>query len=183
VPEGQIFGYPWPMRLKKMNPNNHLRRCPGMSSCMEYQLGPACALEGLFEALSLVSCPVALHPAVAASERIPFDKSTRKQAIAVDAVTGIWKRLGVLSACKSDASCDHGGASRPSDGSCECQLSIVPGFASGRNNLCRPMSPRARVCQCKPLIRLNWRGLLNRAARRYRLPRLTAQPRPARKGG
>ena len=25
--------------------------CPGMSSCMEYQLGPACALEGLFEAL------------------------------------------------------------------------------------------------------------------------------------
>jgi hypothetical protein len=23
VPEGQIFGYPWPMRLKKVSPNNH----------------------------------------------------------------------------------------------------------------------------------------------------------------
>jgi hypothetical protein len=29
----------------------HLRRCPGMSSCMEYQLGPTCALEALFESL------------------------------------------------------------------------------------------------------------------------------------
>jgi hypothetical protein len=52
-----------------------------MSSCMEYQLGPACALEELFEAL-LRFLSVALYPAVAASERIPFDKSTRKQAIA-----------------------------------------------------------------------------------------------------
>jgi len=31
-----------------------------------------------------------------------------------------------------------------------------PGFASGRNS--RPMSPRTRVCHCKPLIRLNRRG-------------------------
>jgi hypothetical protein len=77
VPEGQIFGYPWPMRLKKVNPNNHLRRCPGMSSCMEYQLGPACALEGLFEAL-LRFLSVALYPAVAASERISFRQINKK---------------------------------------------------------------------------------------------------------
>jgi hypothetical protein len=92
VPEGQIFGYPWPMRLKKVNPNNHLRRCPGMSSCMEYQLGPACALEGLFEAL-LRFLSVALYPAVAASERISFRQINKKtgnrlRQQLVDAVTG-----------------------------------------------------------------------------------------------
>src|SRR6516225_3870485 len=31
-------------------------------------------------------------------------------------------------------------------------------FATGANNLCRPMSPRTRVCHCKPLIGLNRRG-------------------------
>jgi hypothetical protein len=31
-------------------------------------------------------------------------------------------------------------------------------FATGQNNRCRPMSPRTRVCHCKPLIRLSRRG-------------------------
>src|SRR5689334_6860654 len=51
--------------------------CPGMSSCMEYQPGPACALEGLFEAL-LRFLSVALYPAVAASERISFRQINKK---------------------------------------------------------------------------------------------------------
>jgi hypothetical protein len=42
-------------------------------------------------------------------------------------------------------------------------------FATGQNNRCRPMSPRTRVCHCKPLIGLNRRGLLNRAASQPRL--------------
>ena len=47
-----------------------------------------------------------------------------------------------------------------------CAHPTSPGFASGRNNLCRPMSPRTRVCHCKPLIRLNRRGPFYRAASR-----------------
>ena len=63
-----------------------------MSSCMEYQLGPAWALEGLFEAL-LRFLYVALYPAVAASERISFRQINKKtgnrlRQQLVDAVTG-----------------------------------------------------------------------------------------------
>jgi DNA end-binding protein Ku len=63
-----------------------------MSSCMEYQLGPACALERLLK-LSLLSCPVALYPAVAASERISFRQIAKKnrhrlRQQLVDAVMG-----------------------------------------------------------------------------------------------
>ena len=91
-PKGK-FGYPWPMRLKKVSPNNHLRRCPSMSSCMEYQLGPACALEGLFEALPrFLSRRLAPGRCRQRAHFLSTNQQENRQsppaAILVDAVTG-----------------------------------------------------------------------------------------------
>ena len=94
-PSAQAGGATWEHRevtgTQKKSPNDHFKRC-GLVS-MEYGFGPACALEGLFEALSLVSCPIALYPALAANERISFrqvNKQTgnRLRHQLVDAVTG-----------------------------------------------------------------------------------------------
>ena len=76
---------------QKKSPNDHFKRC-GLVS-MECGFGSPCALEGLFEALSLVSCPIALYPALAENERISFrqvNKQTgnRLRHQLVDAVTG-----------------------------------------------------------------------------------------------
>jgi hypothetical protein len=92
VPEGQIFGYPWPMRLKKVNPNNHLRAVLACRRVWSISLVPRAHWKGFLK-LSLVSCPVALYPAVAASERISFRQIKKKtgdrlRQQLVDAVTG-----------------------------------------------------------------------------------------------
>src|SRR5947209_5024650 len=63
-----------------------------MSLGMEYRMVPRAHWKGILK-LSLVSCPVALYPAVAASERISFrqvNKQTgnRLRQQLVDAVTG-----------------------------------------------------------------------------------------------
>jgi DNA end-binding protein Ku len=63
-----------------------------VSSCMECQVSPRAYWKGFLK-LSLVSCPIALYPAVAASERISFrqvNKQTgnRLRQQLVDTVTG-----------------------------------------------------------------------------------------------
>src|SRR2546421_7541487 len=77
------------MRLKKVSPNNHVLACRRVWSI---SLVPRAHWKGFLK-LSLVSCPVALYPAVAASERISFrqiNKQTgnRLRQQLVDVVTG-----------------------------------------------------------------------------------------------
>jgi DNA end-binding protein Ku len=80
------------MRLKKVSPNNHLSVVLACRRVWSISLVPRAHWKGFLK-LSLVSCPVALYPAVAASERISFrqvNKQTgnRLRQQLVDAVTG-----------------------------------------------------------------------------------------------
>jgi DNA end-binding protein Ku len=78
--------------LKKLDQSNHVGPIVGLLCCVEFAMAPRPYWKGHLK-LSLVSCPIALYPAVDASERIAFRQVNRatgnrlRQQL-VDSVTG-----------------------------------------------------------------------------------------------